>query len=109
MIDKLDEQTIDVLSSWPLEISPEEYTSQGSSFSELIGMLLRMRGVLPVTKTDPVTGYLMPATAMEEVVMRWFRDVKLTGKYSCEGIIVNRANHFTIYRIISRGTCGGEF
>lgn len=42
-------------------------------------MLLRMRGVLPNTTVDPVTGYLAPAIAMEEVVMRWFGDVKLTG------------------------------
>ncbi|MCJ1401873.1 hypothetical protein MMC11_005090 [Xylographa trunciseda] len=70
--------------SWPLHYPPSYYSQQGDSFSELICMLLRMRGVPPKTTVHPDSGFLVPVSRDDAAVVRWFEEAKLSNTYLSE-------------------------
>ncbi|MCJ1384280.1 hypothetical protein MMC17_007396 [Xylographa soralifera] len=67
--------------SWPLHYPPPYYSQQGDAFSELICMLLRMRGVPPKTAAHPESGFLAPVSTDDVAVVRWFEEVQLSNTY----------------------------
>ncbi|MCJ1251660.1 hypothetical protein MMC30_008895 [Trapelia coarctata] len=72
--------TAEFAGSWPLEHPSSHYTRQGDSFSDLIVMLLKMRGVLPKTVMD-AEGYLGSADRENEAAVEWFEVLKLSGAW----------------------------
>jgi hypothetical protein len=65
---------------WPLDKRPPYYASQGERFSDILHMLLKMRGLPPKTAIRPDTGILRAADGSDENAMRWFDMINLTRK-----------------------------
>ncbi|MCJ1388629.1 hypothetical protein MMC18_001476 [Xylographa bjoerkii] len=72
------------LASWPLHYPPIYYSQQGDTFSDLICMLLRMRGVPPKTTAHAESGFLAPVSRKDAAVVQWFEEVKLSNTYLSE-------------------------
>ena len=68
-------------SQWPLAPLPSLYVQQGNTFSDLICMLLRMRGVVLKSRPDTQTGYLISTDKSDEAARQWFMEVELTPTY----------------------------
>lgn len=69
-----------ILHQWPLDKRPPYYASQGERFSDILQMLLKMRGLPPKTAIRPDTGILRAADGSDENAMRWFDSVNITRK-----------------------------
>ncbi|KAF2145816.1 uncharacterized protein K452DRAFT_295379 [Aplosporella prunicola CBS 121167] len=79
-------------SRWPLDKQPPYYSQQGERFSDILHMLLKMRGVPPKTTTEPITNVIVPidnqtnnsttnATinpASDALAKEWFAEVRIT-------------------------------
>ncbi|KAK8251828.1 hypothetical protein IWZ00DRAFT_252463 [Phyllosticta capitalensis] len=83
---------------WPLDKPPASYSQQGERFSEILHMLLKMRGVPPKTTTEPITNIVVPIDNMtnnvtsnatinprsEELAKEWFAGVRITPAWLSE-------------------------
>ncbi|KAL2221238.1 hypothetical protein M432DRAFT_651836 [Thermoascus aurantiacus ATCC 26904] len=66
---------------WPLEKRPPYYANQGDRFSDVLHMLLKMRGVPPKTCPRPDNGVLKAIEGSDENAARWFDTIKITTHY----------------------------
>ncbi|GME31412.1 Sterol regulatory element-binding protein cleavage-activating protein [Neofusicoccum parvum] len=83
---------------WPLDKPPASYSQQGERFSDILHMLLKMRGVPPKTTTEPITNIVVPIDNMtnnqttnatinpksDALAKEWFSEVKITPQYLAE-------------------------
>ncbi|KAK7536185.1 uncharacterized protein J3D65DRAFT_407012 [Phyllosticta citribraziliensis] len=83
---------------WPLDKPPASYSQQGERFSDILHMLLKMRGVPPKTTTEPITNVVVPIDNMtnnvtsnatinprsEELAKEWFAAVRITPMWLAE-------------------------
>lgn len=83
---------------WPLDKPPASYSQQGERFSDILHMLLKMRGVPPKTTTEPITNIVVPIDNMtnnqttnatinpksDALAKEWFAEVKITPMYLAE-------------------------
>ncbi|OJD38055.1 zn 2cys6 transcription factor protein [Diplodia corticola] len=83
---------------WPLDKPPASYSQQGERFSDILHMLLKMRGVPPKTTTEPITNVVVPIDNMtnnqttnatinpksDALAKEWFAEVKITPMYLAE-------------------------
>lgn len=83
---------------WPLDKPPASYSQQGERFSDILHMLLKMRGVPPKTTTEPITNIVVPIDNMtnnqttnatinpksDALAKDWFAEVKITPMYLAE-------------------------
>ncbi|KAK8174854.1 hypothetical protein BC567DRAFT_163615 [Phyllosticta citribraziliensis] len=77
---------------------PASYSQQGERFSDILHMLLKMRGVPPKTTTEPITNVVVPIDNMtnnvtsnatinprsEELAKEWFAAVRITPMWLAE-------------------------
>lgn len=68
---------------WPLDKRPPYYASQGDRFSDILHMLLKMRGLPPKTTPRPENGILKAIDGSDENAIRWFDTIKVTRKFHC--------------------------
>lgn len=66
---------------WPLDKRPPYYASQGDRFSDILHMLLKMRGLPPKTTPRQENGILKAIEGSDENAIRWFDTIKVTRKY----------------------------
>ena len=65
---------------WPLDKRPTYYAGQGDRFSDILHMLLKMRGLPPKASPRPDTGILKAVEGSDENVIRWFDLIRVTRK-----------------------------
>ena len=64
---------------WPLERTPDTYTSQGDGFSDVLHMLLQVRTLIPRTTFRPDDGVLRTIEKDgDETVTKWFESLGVT-------------------------------
>ena len=67
---------------WPLEKTPETYTSQGDGFSDVLHMLLRVRTLIPRATSQADDGILRTFdTDSDETATKWFESVGITKQF----------------------------
>ncbi|KAF2855976.1 hypothetical protein T440DRAFT_463320 [Plenodomus tracheiphilus IPT5] len=68
---------------WPLDKSPAAFSQQGERFSDILNMLLKMRGVPPKPTPRTTDGILaMWGDDVDEKVRDWYDDIAIT----CEAL-----------------------
>ncbi|KAL1853068.1 hypothetical protein Plec18170_005650 [Paecilomyces lecythidis] len=66
---------------WPLDKRPPYYASQGDRFSDILHMLLKMRGLPPKTIPRPENGILKAIDGSDENAIRWFDTIKVSPQF----------------------------
>ena len=70
------------LARWPLDRSPDSYTSQGDGFSDVLHMLLRVRTLIPRTIPRSDNGILRTSEKdNDETATNWFESVGITKQF----------------------------
>ncbi|KAK2761572.1 hypothetical protein FQN54_001400 [Arachnomyces sp. PD_36] len=63
---------------WPLDRRPTYYAEQGDRFSDILHMLLKMRGLPPKTSPRPDNSVLRAVEGSEEAACNWFETIGIT-------------------------------
>lgn len=70
---------------WPLDKSPAYYSQQGERFSDILFMLLKMRGVPPKPEQRPTDGILaILGEGGDEKVREWYEGINATNELLAE-------------------------
>ncbi|PCH00673.1 Hypothetical protein PENO1_047070 [Penicillium occitanis (nom. inval.)] len=71
----------DFVGRWPLDKRPQYYANQGDRFSEILHMLLRMRGLPPKTTINAETGLLKAVENSDPNAILWFDTIHISPLY----------------------------